>query len=156
MILVSIIIPCLCFFAIKKARIYVPSEENKKLWTGMFACMMAVVFFAISRSFTGINLPWIMILFFMWNAMFIFLCGLVSIFAKINFYAIGIGEIIALYIWFMKNGLASNQLFLFILIFLFGIIGWAQIIKNKSLAINYCLETLISILFVLIALGFKY
>ena len=151
----TIFIPFTCYLVLRKVPLYKQSE-TRKVWAGIFACLMAVVFYAISRSFFSINMPDIIVLFFVGNAFLIFLCGMVSFFARINFYAIGIGEIIALYMWFMRGGFAFDMLFLLALLFAFGIIGWAQIIKSKSHAVNYCLEAVIGGLFVIIALGYLY
>lgn len=143
----SVIIPTLCFWLLKITKIYVEKETNKKTWTALSCLLMAVIFFAISRSMVSLNISGLLLRFFLWNFFFATFCGLVSFRYTLNFHAIATGELLGLYILMLYSGIASSQYILFAIIIMFGLSGMSQLALKKTSPLSFVLETVIGVLF---------
>lgn len=146
-LITAVIIPLICKLLFKKMKIYKQFIEQKIHIDSFLSIFMATIYFAIYKSFTNIGVSEILSKFFILNSLMLLCLSLASLFTKVDFHSIAIGEMLGLYIRLLHIGSTYNYWVFLILLFVAGIVGWARIKTNEDFAFKYHLGIIIGGLF---------
>jgi hypothetical protein len=151
-IVTTILIPLMCYLSLRYFNLF--EGVNLKIQKLLITIFFSIIVFFTARSLAKIGLPFTIVRFLFFNSALLLVFALVTLIADINFSAIGIGELIGIYMCWMRYLIVDNIYIFVHLLLIFGLIGFSQIYLKKVKPLNYCLETLIGVFFAIFAVLF--